>query len=84
MNLRKILSNSMKPLIMGHQNADPDAVCSMIAFSRLYKSINPKGTFTLMADDLSRLSKQVLDVFTFPEQVFDELVFKFRIKWDYL
>ena len=63
MNLRKLLSNSMKPLIMGHQNADPDAVCSMIAFSRLYKEINPEGTFTLMADDLSRLSKQVLDVF---------------------
>ena len=72
MNLRKILSNSMKPLIMGHQNADPDAVCSMIAFSRLYKSINPKGTFTLMADDLSRLSKQVLDVLEFNDEILEK------------
>ncbi|MGY5880694.1 MAG: DHH family phosphoesterase [Candidatus Thorarchaeota archaeon] len=72
MNLRKLLSNSMKPLIMGHQNADPDAVCSMIAFSRLYKSINPKGTFTLMADDLSRLSKQVLDVFELKDQILEK------------
>ncbi|MCK5264472.1 MAG: DHH family phosphoesterase, partial [Candidatus Thorarchaeota archaeon] len=72
MNLRKILSNSMKPLIMGHQNADPDAVCSMIAFSRLYKSINPKGTFTLMADDLSRLSKQVLDVLELNDEILEK------------
>jgi len=72
MNLRKILSNSMKPLIMGHQNADPDAVCSMIAFSRLYKSINPKGTFTLMADDQSRLSKQVLDVLELNDEILEK------------
>ena len=57
---------------MGHQNADPDAVCSMIAFSRLYKSINPKGTFTLMADDLSRLSKQVLDVFELNDEILEK------------
>ncbi|TFG96614.1 bifunctional oligoribonuclease/PAP phosphatase NrnA, partial [Candidatus Thorarchaeota archaeon] len=69
MNLRKILSTSMKPLIMGHQNADPDAVCSMIAFSRLYKSINPEGTSTLMADDLSRLSKQVLEIFELKDEI---------------
>jgi len=62
----------MKPLIMGHQNADPDAVCSMIAFSRLYKEINPEGTFTLMADDLSRLSKQVLDVFKLEDEILEK------------
>ncbi|MHA1137152.1 MAG: DHH family phosphoesterase [Candidatus Thorarchaeota archaeon] len=72
MNLRKLLSNSMKPLIMGHQNADPDAVCSMIAFSRLYKEINSEGTFTLMADDLSRLSKQVLDVFELKDEILEK------------
>ena len=71
MNLRKLLSNSMKPLILGHQNADPDAVCSMVAFSRLYKKINPEGTFTLMADDLSRLSKQVLDVFELRDEILE-------------
>ena len=72
MNLRNLLSNSTKPLIMGHQNADPDAICSMIAFSRLYKSINPKGSFTLMVDDLSRLSKQVLDVFELKEAILEK------------
>ncbi|MFW9844675.1 MAG: bifunctional oligoribonuclease/PAP phosphatase NrnA [Candidatus Thorarchaeota archaeon] len=69
MNLIELLSNSMKPLIIGHQNADPDAICSMIAFSRLYKTINPNGTFTLMADDLSRLSKQVLEVLELQDQI---------------
>jgi phosphoesterase RecJ-like protein len=72
MNLRTLLSNSMKPLIIGHQNADPDAVCSMLAFSRLYKSINPEGTFTLMADDLSRLSKQVLDIFDLKDPILEK------------
>ncbi len=72
MNLKKLLTNSMKPLIMGHQNADPDAVCSMIAFSRLYKTINPKGIPTLMADDLSRLSKQVLDVFEQKDEIIEQ------------
>jgi len=72
MNLKQLLSNSTKPLIMGHQNADPDAVCSMIAFSRLYKIINPDGTPTLMADDLSRLSKQVLDAFELKDEILEE------------
>ena len=72
MNLRELLSNSMKPLIMGHQNADPDAVCSMIAFSRLYKTINPTGTPILMADDLSRLSKQVLDIFELKDEILEQ------------
>ncbi len=63
MNLRTILENSAAPLILGHQNADPDAVCSMIAFARLYKTINPDGTPYLAADDSSRLSNQVLKTF---------------------
>ncbi|MGY5872835.1 MAG: DHH family phosphoesterase [Candidatus Thorarchaeota archaeon] len=72
MNLRTLLSKSKKPLIMGHQNADPDAVCSMIAFSRLYKMINPEGNPTLMADDLSRLSKQVLDHFELKDEILEK------------
>ncbi len=72
MNLNELLEKSMKPLIMGHQNADPDAVCSMIAFSRLYNAINPKGNPTLMADDLSRLSKQVLDVFELRDEIIEK------------
>jgi phosphoesterase RecJ-like protein len=63
MSLVSLLKGSMKPLIMGHQNADPDAICSMIAFARLYKKINPDGKYQLAADDISRLSNQVLNIF---------------------
>ena len=72
MNLSKLLCNSINPLILGHQNADPDAVCSMLAFSRLYKSLNPSGVVTLMADDLSRLSKQVMVSLGFNDEILEE------------
>ena len=62
-SLGPLLRNSKNPLILGHQNADPDAVCSMIAFARLYKKFNPDGTPQLVADDVSRLSNQVLQIF---------------------
>jgi phosphoesterase RecJ-like protein len=64
MNLKALLTQSMKPVILGHQNADPDAVCAMIALSALYKNINPKGTPVLLANDISRLSHQVIDTFS--------------------
>ena len=63
MSLRDLLKKSKAPLIIGHQNADPDAVCSMIALARLYKKINPDGSPYLAADDISRLSNQVLGIF---------------------
>ncbi|MFW9767472.1 MAG: bifunctional oligoribonuclease/PAP phosphatase NrnA [Candidatus Thorarchaeota archaeon] len=63
MNLNEILKDVEKPLIIGHQNADPDAVCAMIAFARLYGLINPSGFATLVADDSSKLSNQVLRKF---------------------
>ncbi|MBY8997682.1 MAG: DHH family phosphoesterase [Candidatus Thorarchaeota archaeon] len=63
MSLEHLLKDSKNPLILGHQNADPDAVCSMIAFARLYKTLNPDGTPQLAADDTSRLSNQVLRIF---------------------
>ncbi len=62
-SLEAFLKDSDNLLILGHQNADPDAVCSMVAFARLYKKINPDGTPQLVADDISRLSNQVLEVF---------------------
>jgi len=71
MNLKSLLSESSKPLILGHQNADPDAVCAMMAFARMYRMINPKGTPTLIADDLSRLSNQVIDTFSSGESILD-------------
>jgi len=62
-SLELLLKSSKTPLILGHQNADPDAVCSMIAFAKLYKTLNPDGTPQLAADDTSRLSNQVLQIF---------------------
>jgi len=57
---------------MGHQNADPDALCAMIAFSRLYLNLNPTGSPTLMADDLSRLSTQVMNYFNLNDTILEE------------
>ncbi|MFW9960017.1 MAG: bifunctional oligoribonuclease/PAP phosphatase NrnA [Candidatus Thorarchaeota archaeon] len=71
MNLKPLLLESSKPLILGHQNADPDAVCAMMAFARMYRMINPEGTPTLIADDLSRLSNQVMDTFSSGESILE-------------
>ncbi|TFG33673.1 hypothetical protein EU527_07240 [Candidatus Thorarchaeota archaeon] len=79
MNLKTLLTCSEKPLIMGHQNADPDAVCAMIAFSRLYKVLNPNGNPSLMADDLSRLSNQVLVYFEVDDTILEEPRTKFDL-----
>ncbi|MFX1559629.1 MAG: bifunctional oligoribonuclease/PAP phosphatase NrnA [Promethearchaeota archaeon] len=63
MSLEQLLKDSKNPLILGHQNADPDAVCAMIAFARLYMTLNPDGSPQLAADDVSRLSNQILHIF---------------------
>ncbi|MFW9846459.1 MAG: bifunctional oligoribonuclease/PAP phosphatase NrnA [Candidatus Thorarchaeota archaeon] len=63
MNLRSLLSVSTKPLILGHQNADPDAICAMLAIKALCLNLNPNGVPSLVCDDVSRLSNQVLDMF---------------------
>ena len=60
MNIRDLLSTTNDVLILGHHNADPDAVCAMVAFSHLYKVLNPEGKATLACDDTSRLANQVL------------------------
>ena len=62
MNLKALLEQKHHILILGHQNADPDAICSMIAFQNLYNQLNPVGDADYAADDVSRLSLQVLDV----------------------
>ena len=41
MDVEALLSSAKSVLILGHHNADPDAVCSMIAFQRLISSLNP-------------------------------------------
>ncbi|MCK4483802.1 MAG: DHH family phosphoesterase [Candidatus Thorarchaeota archaeon] len=63
MNLISLLKSSFHPVILGHHNADPDAVCSMIAAADICKRINPKSMPKLACDDVSRLSMQVLDKF---------------------
>ncbi|MFW9890419.1 MAG: bifunctional oligoribonuclease/PAP phosphatase NrnA, partial [Candidatus Thorarchaeota archaeon] len=64
MNFRSILAGSSNPLILGHQNADPDAVCSMVAVRELYFALRPDGNVTLVCDDVSRLSNKVLSHFS--------------------
>lgn len=63
LNIQPLILRAQKVLILGHHNADPDAVCSMIAFRYLLMKKNPKADCTLACDDVSRLSKQILDLF---------------------
>ncbi|MCK4279924.1 MAG: DHH family phosphoesterase [Candidatus Thorarchaeota archaeon] len=63
MNLISLLKSSFHPVILGHHNADPDAVCSMIAVADICRKINPKSMPKLACDDVSRLSTQVLERF---------------------
>ena len=63
MNIRALLEQSSSVLVLGHQNADPDAVCSMAAVSELYQTVNREGSIDLVCDDVSRLAMQVLEAF---------------------
>lgn len=63
LSVRTLLEESSSVLILGHQNADPDAVCSMVAIAELYGMVNKKGSVSLACDDVSRLATQVLDTF---------------------
>ncbi|MHA2378129.1 MAG: DHH family phosphoesterase [Candidatus Thorarchaeota archaeon] len=71
MNLKDILAQSSTPLIIGHQNADPDAVCSMLAVRSLYMKISPKGEPTLVCADVSKLSNQVLSLLEPTNEIHD-------------
>lgn len=60
--LAKMLRSSKSALVLGHQNADPDAVCSAFAFSLLALRINRKLRLSFAAPEgVSRLSKQLLN-----------------------
>ncbi len=69
MKLKLLLEKSDDILILGHQNADPDAVSSMYALSQVYEHLNPQGRFTLACDDVSKLSVQVLEHFDCPVDI---------------
>jgi nanoRNase/pAp phosphatase (c-di-AMP/oligoRNAs hydrolase) len=69
--LRMFLRKANAILIVGHQNSDPDAVCSAYAFSILARRINRKLKVSFASPDgVSKLSKQILRVL--PLQVTDE------------
>ena len=73
LNIKPLLEDSSRILILGHHNADPDAICSMVAFKFLYQSINPLGTATLGCNDVSRLGVQILNILA-PEVEISETV----------
>jgi nanoRNase/pAp phosphatase (c-di-AMP/oligoRNAs hydrolase) len=59
--LVKVLRKAGTVLVLGHQNADPDAVCSAYALTILAKRINGKLKLQFASPDgVSKLSKQVL------------------------
>ncbi|MGA2460416.1 MAG: DHH family phosphoesterase [Candidatus Bathyarchaeia archaeon] len=60
-SLVRLLRKSRSALVVGHQNSDPDAVCSAYAFMALANKINPKLQLTFTSPDgVSKLSKQIL------------------------
>jgi len=57
----KLLRKAKSVLIIGHQNSDPDAVCSAYAFAVLVRRINNKVKVTFASPaGVSKLSKQIL------------------------
>ena len=65
-----LLKKARAVLIVGHENSDPDAVCSAYAFSVLARRINRKLAVTFTSPEgVSKLSKQILN--SIPLQVVD-------------
>jgi phosphoesterase RecJ-like protein len=59
--LVKLLREARTVLVIGHQNSDPDAVCSGYAFAALARRINRKVKVTFASPaGVSKLSKQIL------------------------
>jgi len=63
LTVRDLILSSHNVVVLSHQNADPDAIASMVAFSRLYRALNPSGTVTLACDDVSKVAGQILTTF---------------------
>jgi nanoRNase/pAp phosphatase (c-di-AMP/oligoRNAs hydrolase) len=65
-SLARLLKRSKAVLIVGHQNSDPDAVCSAYALSVLARRIKPglRVSFT-SPDGVSKMSKQILGSIAF-------------------
>ncbi len=59
----RLLRKAKAVLIIGHQNSDPDAVCSAYAFAVLAGRINKKLKVAFTSPDgVSKMSKQILQV----------------------
>jgi nanoRNase/pAp phosphatase (c-di-AMP/oligoRNAs hydrolase) len=78
--LAKTLRKTRTVLVLGHQNADPDAVCSAYAFSLLATRINRKLKLAFASPDgVSKLSKQImkevpLEAIDYPEPAKADLI----------
>jgi nanoRNase/pAp phosphatase (c-di-AMP/oligoRNAs hydrolase) len=72
LNIRDLLTNAQRILVLGHHNADPDAIASMYAIQRAIEKLNPRCDITLACDDVSRLSNQVLETFSPDIQIENE------------
>lgn len=60
-SLVKLLQKAKAVLVIGHQNSDPDAVCSAYAFQVLARRVNRKVKVSFTSPDgVSKLSKQIL------------------------
>ncbi len=73
MNIISRLESASSIIILGHHNADPDAICSMIAFKELYKSIRPDGLVSFACDDISRVAVQVMNTFYGPIEIINSI-----------
>ncbi len=61
--LTRLLRGARAVLVVGHQNSDPDAVCSAYAFSVLARKLNRRIKVSFASPDgVSKLSKQILAV----------------------
>ncbi|MEM2142333.1 MAG: DHH family phosphoesterase, partial [Candidatus Thorarchaeota archaeon] len=63
MSTRLLVSTARSILILGHQNADPDAVASMVAMMQYCRHLNPECIVKLACSDMSRISSQMLRMF---------------------
>ncbi|MEM2897606.1 MAG: DHH family phosphoesterase, partial [Candidatus Bathyarchaeia archaeon] len=57
----KLVKDSRRAFITCHQNADPDAICSMFLLSGLLKKLKRKLHVEIAAPTVSRISKKVLE-----------------------
>jgi len=60
--LIKFLNNfsPKKIAIIGHKNADPDAICSMYALSYFLKNLHRDAEISIIAEDVNKISEKII------------------------